>query len=500
MTQLPGNTPRRIESLERQVDALMGVIAGINSQHALPGAGRNPRLAITRPVVGSYPGTGNTFPIVFVDATYAESIGTNALTQVHRQSAPHTVCRHIGGEYIPEDTLVSVWEENDRWWTAGSAPAQANILIIKSELASDLVSSDATADVLASAQVRVAGEYTTGTLAGATDLDYGNHLGLRGSTADEIIAAGRLDSGTGRWVMELLNVRRSNSEVPILVVRSELSADLAAEDLAAEVSESAQELVAGEYTTGTLAGATDLVYLNHLELYGDNGDPILAVGMYDEDDETWQMELINVKRAETDIERAHFGTATAAISRGSAGNVDIEVDGDPTSVVALAILRVAMGGEVVVWPMVGNGSHSWVALPVPIGCYQMSDIWGIGTGGVSGNDRVAKFTEEGCSNEEIADCPASAPLITIFETYAEMIAEYDPAETPAGFQAQVTTGVEAGAYIVTGSAPGEVDAVNEWTAITGGGGGVDDLVSYLDSEGIPHLLFNDDGSAVTLAV
>lgn len=368
----------------------------------------------------------------------------------------------------PNPSYVNV-SFTGRAWMLDAPPAageQVPFLIVRSELASDLAEDDTEAEVSESAQEIVAGQYTTGVdIDGADDLDYLNHLALSGTSGDEIIAAGKIDPVDGRWKLELLNIRPQASDGPVLVVRSQLSSDLASDDETAEVAESAQEIVAGRYTTGDdIAGATDLEYLNHANFSGKDRDKIIAAGQLNDAGDEWKLELVSIEPQAREI--AHYGTAFANTARGAGGTVTIPINGTDTNVVALMQWRVKAGASIVAWPMVGNDSYDWAAAPWPITCDNVQDIFGIGFEGVDGNDLLAVFSEAGCTTGETEDCPAPSPVVTQFGTFLQMSEVWPAGSTPAGFEAQVT-GANPGSYIVTGSAPGVVSEGNVWTPIFG---------------------------------
>ncbi len=84
------------------------------------------RLAITvdDPNTATYPeasATPNTYWIKFVDSTFDDSDdGDQALTTNNRQAVAPTVVRNLRTTYIPEGTLLWVFQFEERWWTAYS--------------------------------------------------------------------------------------------------------------------------------------------------------------------------------------------------------------------------------------------------------------------------------------------------------------------------------------------------------------------------------------------
>lgn len=71
-----------------------------------------PKLAITcSPASGSYPVVNaNVFPIKFLDCDYTATTGQRTLTQTARQAAQATVALFPSGNWIPNGTVVSVYQ------------------------------------------------------------------------------------------------------------------------------------------------------------------------------------------------------------------------------------------------------------------------------------------------------------------------------------------------------------------------------------------------------
>lgn len=115
-----GSTADRLRALERDGRDLRRALKNLQSRDALAPALRNPRLARTSSI-GTYPfrvDAANTWEIVFTDETFDEEFpGAIALATTYRQSEPKFVAHNTtNAPYVPFDTLIEVWRDNNRWW------------------------------------------------------------------------------------------------------------------------------------------------------------------------------------------------------------------------------------------------------------------------------------------------------------------------------------------------------------------------------------------------
>lgn len=83
---------------------------------------------------GSYPSSGNTFPVTFVDATFTEAGGSQTPTVVERNTGNIVFAQNLLGSEIPAaGTMVPLVRENERWWTwytpSGSGTDDADAFI-----------------------------------------------------------------------------------------------------------------------------------------------------------------------------------------------------------------------------------------------------------------------------------------------------------------------------------------------------------------------------------
>lgn len=107
----------RLEELVRSHEAL---IRQLHARLARGGDPRNPRLARTTSI-GTYPTRAdahNAWEIVFVDSTWEEDAGVQALDTTNRRAnSPWPVAHNIYNDpFIPQGTLIQVWRDNNRWW------------------------------------------------------------------------------------------------------------------------------------------------------------------------------------------------------------------------------------------------------------------------------------------------------------------------------------------------------------------------------------------------
>jgi hypothetical protein len=193
-----------------------------------------------------------------------------------------------------------------------------------------------------------------------------------------------------------------------------------------------------------------------------------------------------------------LGEARQDIQKGSLGSVALNADDDPADEVqALADWRVKELDVVAIWKP--RNSDDYICSPWPKDCYQVSDLFGIPTTGISAvdNDRVAKFTYDGCTTEEIDDCPQVGTVVlnryTVIGIDADDVAlTTSPAECP--FDSVTPTGEEFS--IATGRVQydGSVDLEFKFSVqavTTGTGDATIDLIhvtgaatTYLQPDGI----------------
>lgn len=107
------STDRRLDQLEadlRQARQELDQLRRVR-QPALD-LPEQPRLAVTcDPEQGSYPAVNaNVFPIKFVDADYTATPGPQSLTKTNRQAAQATVALFPSGNWIPNGTVISVYQ------------------------------------------------------------------------------------------------------------------------------------------------------------------------------------------------------------------------------------------------------------------------------------------------------------------------------------------------------------------------------------------------------
>lgn len=120
MTRSLMPTDARLASLEERIRAQDATIRQLVQRLARTGDARNPRLARTTSL-GTYPTRSdarNCWEICFVDATYEAEAGVQAVEVNDRKlTSPYAVAHNIHNDpFIPDETLISVWWDNTRWW------------------------------------------------------------------------------------------------------------------------------------------------------------------------------------------------------------------------------------------------------------------------------------------------------------------------------------------------------------------------------------------------
>ena len=122
----------RVARLEELVRAQQAAIGQLHSLLARGGESRNPRLARTTSL-GTYPTRAdehNAWEIVFVDTTYDEVAGVEALTITNRRAtSPWAVAHNVYNDpFVPNNTLLMVWRDNNRWWFEHKDEVQLAVL------------------------------------------------------------------------------------------------------------------------------------------------------------------------------------------------------------------------------------------------------------------------------------------------------------------------------------------------------------------------------------
>jgi hypothetical protein len=115
MAAIDGELSERVQYLERQVEQLA---ARINAEVSVgsPSRRKQTRTARTVESGGSYPSSGNTFPIIFVDGEYTETAGNQTPTYTARAATPSHFVHNVADQYISVNIEVQVWFENEQWW------------------------------------------------------------------------------------------------------------------------------------------------------------------------------------------------------------------------------------------------------------------------------------------------------------------------------------------------------------------------------------------------
>lgn len=109
----------RLFSLEAEIRRLQAMVAQLEQRQARARQTRQVYLAICKELSGSYPATGSTIPIVFVDASFAEvvpNIGTLDVTEIHSEA--HRIAWNLKPDNIPARlSVIPVWSQQGRWFT-----------------------------------------------------------------------------------------------------------------------------------------------------------------------------------------------------------------------------------------------------------------------------------------------------------------------------------------------------------------------------------------------
>lgn len=133
----------RIADLERQLVDLRAETRRSGDLDARRESQLPCRLAktVVNPADSTYPTAGSnpdTYPIVFVGATFTQTPGTNPGSYTPRQSAACTVAHNIvENEYVPVGTIVNVWQYQNRWWLERAAGTSPEIVTVQANSVSD---------------------------------------------------------------------------------------------------------------------------------------------------------------------------------------------------------------------------------------------------------------------------------------------------------------------------------------------------------------------------
>ena len=71
---------------------------------------------------GTYPSDpASVYPIMFLNGTFTETAGNGSATYTNRSAASKRVGFALSSDYIPENTIVTVFEQNGRYWITPSS-------------------------------------------------------------------------------------------------------------------------------------------------------------------------------------------------------------------------------------------------------------------------------------------------------------------------------------------------------------------------------------------
>lgn len=114
---------------ETQISVLKRQVSDLSSQRiALRDGYKQVRLAVTAPDPDqspTYPIPGATvFPFIFLSGGFPDAQGTRTPAYTERRATPNVRCFATSGEYIPEGTVIQVWQDRGvddanpgEWWT-----------------------------------------------------------------------------------------------------------------------------------------------------------------------------------------------------------------------------------------------------------------------------------------------------------------------------------------------------------------------------------------------
>lgn len=125
---------QEIELLKREMDVMRNEMRHQMQGQLTPPV--QPRLARTVATSGGYPteeSTPSVYPIVFLDGSYTETPGLQTPTLTAHSASDQRVGYSLSTGYIPENSLVAVWRQNNRYWivpAVGSTPTNVSIISI----------------------------------------------------------------------------------------------------------------------------------------------------------------------------------------------------------------------------------------------------------------------------------------------------------------------------------------------------------------------------------
>lgn len=81
-------------------------------------SGRQGHLAVCKAINAAYPTSGNVIPIVFVDASYPETLGSTTLNKTQLHADRHYYAKSLYPDELPaQGTVIIVWSCGGQWWT-----------------------------------------------------------------------------------------------------------------------------------------------------------------------------------------------------------------------------------------------------------------------------------------------------------------------------------------------------------------------------------------------
>jgi hypothetical protein len=121
---VPAGILRRLEQLEATVARQQQLIESLRGREAIAASPRWLYVAKTIKVGGTYPTTGNTFGLQFLDREYTPTQGDRAVTDHTRSATKQAIGRTFDGRYVSEGKVVIAFPAppppnttgKGRWW------------------------------------------------------------------------------------------------------------------------------------------------------------------------------------------------------------------------------------------------------------------------------------------------------------------------------------------------------------------------------------------------
>ena len=118
---MKAHTQDRLFQLEQDVAQLRATVSSVRTRLSVRRHSQQIHMAICKELSGEYPTSGSVIPIVFVKASFLETLGHDNVDTTELHSDKHYFAKNTNDGVIPPRlTLIPVWSDNQQWWLSYS--------------------------------------------------------------------------------------------------------------------------------------------------------------------------------------------------------------------------------------------------------------------------------------------------------------------------------------------------------------------------------------------